>query len=146
MNLGVNSGLRSGLKFGKWGMKLRGRERHVDVFEEGLSGDPSYSGRGLDEVIAGLAGLFAAESVGKNERFGKLTSAHQETGAVDGPLAFHIHSAFFHPTRFVFLVLTERDFRSADACFKWSDCTRRKEAGQLHKNCATVEFPFADSM
>ncbi len=70
MNLGVNSGLKSGLKFGKWGMKLRGRERHVDVFEEGLSGDPFYSGRGLDEVIAGLAGLFAAESVGKNERFG----------------------------------------------------------------------------
>ena len=51
-------------------MNLRGRERHVDVFEEGLSGDPFYSGRGLDEVIAGLAGLFAAESVGKNERFG----------------------------------------------------------------------------
>jgi hypothetical protein len=146
MNSGVNSGLKSGLKFGNWGMKLRGRERHVDVFEESLSGNPSYTGRGLDEVIAGLAGLFAAESVGKNERFGKLTSAHQKTGAVDGPLAFHIHSAFFHPTRFVFLVLTERDSRSADARFKWSDCTREKEAGQLHKNCATVEFPFADSM
>lgn len=83
-------------------MKLRGRERHVDVFEEGLSGDPSYAGRGLDEVIAGLAGLFAAESVGKNEGFGKLTSAHQKTGAVDSPLAFDIHSAFFHPTRLVF--------------------------------------------
>ena len=78
-------------------MKLRGRERHVDVFEEGLSGDPFYSGRGLDEVIAGLAGLFAAESVGKNERFGKLTSAHQKTGAVDGPLAFKIHNAFLSP-------------------------------------------------
>ena len=51
-------------------MRLRGREGHVDIFEEGLSGDPSYSGRGLDEVIAGLAGLFAAESVGKNEGFG----------------------------------------------------------------------------
>jgi hypothetical protein len=76
-----------------------------------------------------------------------LTSAHQKTGAVDGPLAFDVHSAFFHhPTRFVFLVLTERDFRSADACFKCSDCTRRKGAGQLHKNCATVEFPFASSM
>jgi hypothetical protein len=146
MNSGVNSGLKSGLKFGNWGMELRGRERHVDVFEEGLSGDPSYAGRGLDEVIAGLAGLFAAESVGKNERFGKLTSAHQKTGAVDGPLAFKIHNAFFHPTPFAFLVVTERDFLSADACFKWSDCTRRKGAGQLHKNCATVEFAFADSM
>src|ERR1700704_1952802 len=140
VNLGVNSSLKSCLKFGNWGMRLRGRERQVDVFEEGLIGDPFYSGRGLDEVIAGLAGLFAAESVGKNEGFGKLTSAHQKTGAIDGPLAFKIHNAFFHPTRFVFLVVTERDFRSADACFKWSDCTRREGAGQLHKNCATVEF------
>jgi hypothetical protein len=75
-----------------------------------------------------------------------LTSAHQKTGAIDGPLAFDIHSAFLHPTRFVFLVLTECGCHSADTCFKWSDCTRRKRAGQLHKNCATVEFPFADSM
>jgi hypothetical protein len=36
-----------------------------------------------------------------------LTSAHQKTGAIDGPLAFDIHSAFLHLTRFVFLVLTE---------------------------------------
>ena len=78
-------------------MELRGRERQVDVFKEGLSGDTSYTGKGLDEVIAGLAGLFAAESVGKNEGFDKLTSAHQKASAVDGPLAFDIHSAFFHP-------------------------------------------------
>ena len=70
MNAGVNSGLKSGLKFGNWGMKLRGRDRNVDVFKEGLSGDTSYTGKGLDEVVAGLAGLFAAESVGKNEGFG----------------------------------------------------------------------------
>jgi hypothetical protein len=127
-------------------MKLRGRERHVDVFEEGLRGDPFYSGRGLDEVIAGLAGLFAAESVGKNEGFDKLTSAHQKTGAVDGPLLFHIHSAFLSPHPILVLVVTERGCRSADDCFKWSDCTRRKVAGQLHKNCATVEFRFASSM
>ena len=78
-------------------MKLHGCQRQVDVFEEGLSCDPSYAGRGLDEIIAGLAGLFAAESVGKYERFGKLTSTHQKTSAVDGPLAFKIHNAFFHP-------------------------------------------------
>jgi hypothetical protein len=143
---GLNSGLNSRLTFSRRGKELRLCERDVDVFEEGLGGDPAYAVRGLDEVVAGLAGLFAAESVGKDERFGELTSAHQKTGAVDGPLAFDIHSAFFHPTRFVFLVLTERDCRSEDACFKWSDCTRRKGAGQLHKNCATVEFPFASSM
>jgi hypothetical protein len=29
---------------------------------------------------------------------GELTSAHQETGAIDGPVAFKIHGAFFHPS------------------------------------------------
>ncbi len=43
------------------------REGHVDVFEDGLRGDTSYAVRGLDEVVAGATGLFAAESVGKNE-------------------------------------------------------------------------------
>jgi len=28
------------------------------------------------------------QSVGEGERFGKLTGAHQEAGAVDSPLAF----------------------------------------------------------
>ena len=112
-------------------MKLHWCQRQVDVLEEGLSGDTSYAGRGLDEVIAGLAGLFAAESVGKNEGFDKLTSAHQKTSAVDGPLAFKIHMAFFHPTRSVFLVLTERGCRSADTCLKWSDCTRRQRGGSI---------------
>jgi hypothetical protein len=126
-------------------MKLRGRERHVDVFEEGLSGDPSYSGRSLDEVIAGLAGLFAAESVGKNEGFDKLTSAHQKTGAVDGPLMFHIHSAFLSPHPIFVPVVTERGCRSADDCCKWSDCTRRKVAGQLHKNCANGGISVRES-
>ena len=86
-------------------MKRRGRERDVDIFEDGLGGDPSYAVGGLDEVVAGTAGLFAAESVGKDERFGELTSTHQETGAVDGPLAFKIHSTSFTPRRgrYVFL-------------------------------------------
>jgi hypothetical protein len=41
--------------------------------------------------------LFAAESVGKDERFGELTSVHQEAGAVDGPLVFEIHKYFLSP-------------------------------------------------
>jgi hypothetical protein len=92
-SIGWDSGLNS------WGRetKLRGCERHVDIFEDGLGGDSSYTVRGLDEVVAGPAGLFAAKSVGKDEGFGELTSAHQETGAVDGPFTFKIHSAFFHP-------------------------------------------------
>ena len=67
---------------------------HVDVFEYSLGGDSSYAVGGLDEVIAGTAGLFAAETVGKDEWFGELTSAHQKTGAIDGPLAFKIHRYF----------------------------------------------------
>src|SRR5882762_4604074 len=129
--IGVNSGLKSCLKFGNWGIKLRGRERHVDVFEEGLSGDPFYSGRGLDEVIAGLAGLFAAESVGKNERFGKLTSAHQKTGAIDGPLAFKIHNAFFHPTRLVFLVLTDARLSLGGSLFQVERLYSQKRSGSI---------------
>ena len=131
MNSGVKSGLKSCLKFGTSGMKLRGRERHVDIFEEGLSGDPFYSGRGLDEVIAGLAGLFAAESVGKNEWFGKLTSAHQKTGAIDGPLAFKIHNAFFHPTRFCVSVLTERDFSLGGCLFQVERLYSQKRGGSI---------------
>jgi hypothetical protein len=62
-----------------------------------LGGDPSYAIRGLDKIVAGLAGLFAAESVGKDEWFGELTSTHQETGAVNGPLTFQIHKCFLSP-------------------------------------------------
>ena len=76
---------------------MRRCERHVDVFEKGLGGDALYAVAGLDQVVAGAAGLFAAESVGKNEGFGELTSVHQKTGAVDDPFAFGVHGAFFHP-------------------------------------------------
>ena len=108
------------------------RQRHVDVFEESLRGDAPYAVGELDEVIAGASGLFTAESVGKDEGFGELTSAHQETGVVDDPLACKIHGAFFHPAA-----------GQVRLCFEWSDCTRAEGAGQYHKNCATVEFPVA---
>jgi len=71
---------------------------HVDVFKEYSVRDPSHAVGRLDEVVAGAAGLFAAERVGKDERFRKLTSAHQKSGAVNGPLAFKIHKCFFHPS------------------------------------------------
>src|SRR5258708_32938445 len=99
----MNWWLDSGLELGSRGMKLHGCQRQGDVFQEGLRGDPSYAGRGLDEVIAGLAGLFAAESVGKNEWVGKLTSTQQKTRAVYGPLAFKIHKCFLSSTRLVVL-------------------------------------------
>jgi len=67
---------------------MSGCERHVDVFEEGFGGDSSYASGGLDQVVAGEAGLFPAHSVSEDQWFGELLSAHQETGTVDGPLAF----------------------------------------------------------
>jgi hypothetical protein len=32
---------------------------------------------------------------------------------------------------------------AAFSVVKWSDCTRRKNVGQYHKNCAMVEFSAA---
>ena len=121
----------AGLNSWDWGTKLGGCERHVDVFEENLPGDPSYAVRGLDEVIAGAAGLFAAESIGKDERFGELTSAHQEAGAVDSPLTFEIHKHFFHPSagpgfRFWLSGFVRARPCSADTCFQ-SGATVRAE-------------------
>lgn len=133
-----------------WGTKPGGGERHVDVFEEELGGDPSHAVRGLDEVIAGAAGLFATKSVGKDERFGKLTSVHQEAGAVNGPLIFEIHKFFLsHLGRAgVRFWLSGFRFRPSTGTRRMvvsnaADCTRRTRAGQLHKNCATVEFGVA---
>jgi len=71
-------------------------ERNVDIFEKGLRGDASHPVRGLDNVVTGAAGLFATKSVGKDQGFGELTRAHQETGTVNDPLTFNIHNAFFH--------------------------------------------------
>jgi hypothetical protein len=64
------------------------RKGHVDILEERLAGYPFYPARGLDQVVAGETGLFAAQSVGEDEWLGKLTGAHDEAGVVDGPLAF----------------------------------------------------------
>jgi hypothetical protein len=72
-----------------------------------------------------------------------LTSAHQETGAIDGPLAFWIHECFLSPViraAVLFLILTEHGQHSEDTRFRWSDCTRTTRVGQFHKNGATVEF------
>ena len=65
---------------------VRECERHVNVFEEGLRGDALDASGGLDEVVAGLAGLLTTESIGKDKWFGELTGVHQKTGAVDSPL------------------------------------------------------------
>jgi hypothetical protein len=84
--------------FNRLGRKKQGRRKwHVDIFEESLRSDSRYTVAGFDKIVAGSSGLLAAESVGKNELFSKLTSAHQKPGAINSPLAFKIHSAFSHP-------------------------------------------------
>ncbi|MGA8539241.1 MAG: hypothetical protein WB566_07055 [Terriglobales bacterium] len=61
---------------------------HIDVFKKGLAGYPLYAVGGFDKVVAGAAGLFAAQRVGEDKWFGELTGAHEEAGAVDSPWAF----------------------------------------------------------
>lgn len=75
------------------GIPLRRSEGHVDIFEDGAASNVAEAVAGLDEVVAGLAGLFAAERVGKDERLSELTGVHEETRAVDGPLTSNIHNA-----------------------------------------------------
>jgi len=86
-------------------------QRNINVFEEGFGDDGSDAAGGLGEVVAGAAGLLATESVGENQRFSELTSTHQETGAVNGPLAFEIHAVFQIHECFLSSVI------GADVCF-----------------------------
>jgi hypothetical protein len=112
------------------------RHRHVDVFEQLTSRDAPYAVGGLHNVVAGLTALFAAECVGKQERFGELTSPHQKTCAIDGPIAFGIHIAFFRCRRGRFGLACGLNFSRLRLLarqvfsFKWSDCTRTARGGQ----------------
>jgi hypothetical protein len=67
------------------------RDWDVDIFKDSAWSDAAKTQGRLDEIIAGHAGMFAAQWVSKEERFGQLTGAHQETRAVYGPWAFYIH-------------------------------------------------------
>jgi len=109
----------------------RWSERYIDVFEEGLAGDAENAGRGFDEVIAGEAGMIAAEGIGEGERFGELASAHEKAGTINFPV---VHD-FFHLLRRVTVVLQRQVVVSC--LLKCCDCTRRGRQGQLHINCAT---------
>src|SRR6266849_861980 len=64
---------------------------HIDVLEKGARTNTAKPFRRFDEVVAGLSGMFAPESVGKDERFGELTGSHNEARAVNGPGTFHLH-------------------------------------------------------
>lgn len=75
-------------------LRVRWCEWHVDVFEDSARSNTAKTQRRFDEVVARQARVFAAQIVGEKERFGELTSVHEETRAVDGPLAFNVHNIF----------------------------------------------------
>jgi hypothetical protein len=66
-------------------------ERDINVFKEVARSDAAQSVGRLDQVVHGLSGVFAAESVGEDERLSELTSVHEETSAVGGPRSFNVH-------------------------------------------------------
>lgn len=127
---------------------MSGDQGHINIFEQGSVGDASHTVGELDEIIASAAGLLAAKGVGEGEWLGELTSAHQESGAVDGPLTFRIHSFLSLPGGRAVLVpgsLVSSFVRARSApggkVFS-SEVTLRAvaRAGQFHKNGAMVEF------
>lgn len=79
----IESGL-SVLRFSRF-------EGYVNIFEDGAWSDAAATGRRLDQVVARETAVFAAESIGEQERFSELTGVHQKACAVDGPWNFHIH-------------------------------------------------------
>ena len=86
----VNPGLAEGLKQG-WGGASGGAQRYVNVFEEMARSDTAQAIGGLDQVVAGLSGMFAAEGVGEDERGGEFTGVHEEASAVGGPWCLSVH-------------------------------------------------------
>ena len=69
----------------------RGGKRDVGVFKELTGGDAADSVGGFDQIVAGAADVFVAEGVGKGERFGELTGAHQKARAVQVPTTLAGH-------------------------------------------------------
>ena len=70
---------------------------HVNVFKNQSRGDAARTVGGLDQIIAGLAAMFPAERVDKEERLGELSSFDQKTRAIDFPCCrsfSHVHLPF----------------------------------------------------
>jgi hypothetical protein len=70
---------------------------HVNVFKNQPRRDAARTVGGLDQIVAGLAAMFATERVDKEERLGELSSFDQETGAIDFPCCrsfSHVHLPF----------------------------------------------------
>jgi hypothetical protein len=71
-----------------------GCERNINVFEKGAADNAANAIGGFDEVVSGLARLFAIEKVGEDEGLGELTGAHEKPGAINIPAIFFSHDFF----------------------------------------------------
>ena len=70
---------------------------NVNVFKNQPRRDATRTVGGLDQIIAGLAAMFPAERVDKEERLGELSSFDQKTRAIDFPCCrsfSHVHLPF----------------------------------------------------
>jgi hypothetical protein len=81
-------------------MRIAVAEGHVDIFEKDLCGNAANAVGKFDQIVADLAGMFAAERVAEAERFGELTGADEKTSAVNIPGTFCIHHLFYPKTAF----------------------------------------------
>ena len=78
------------------GMRIVGCwfQGNIDAFKKPARSDAEKAVENLNQVVAGLAGLQAAEGVGENQGVGKLTSTNDETSAINGPIIFQGHRHF----------------------------------------------------
>ena len=70
---------------------------HINVFKNQPRGDAARTVGGFEQIIAGLAAMFPAERVDKEERLGELSSFDQKTRAIDFPCCrsfSHVHLPF----------------------------------------------------
>ncbi len=68
---------------------LRFDHGHVDVFENLPGRDAAGSVGRQNQVVAGLAGVFATEAIDKREGLIQLTGANQEASAIGCPFTKH---------------------------------------------------------
>lgn len=74
----------------------RGRTHdHVNVFEDLAWSDATAAVRGFDQVVTGLATVFATEGIDEGEGLGELFGFDQEPSAIDVPFCGRFpHCAF----------------------------------------------------
>ena len=70
--------------------RFRGIHGHVNVFEYCSGSDATAAVRGLDQVVAGSATMFASQSIHENTRLGNLLGFDEKARAIDFPGLRHI--------------------------------------------------------